>query len=334
MKRPISRKAEERDKTLDVRHSLIRQLGELAAELTGVRLLVVYPTPSGWEQIHGDSRADLQPRFCRLVQSSPEGAKHCRMCHILMTVAACGGGPAEQRCHAGASVMVCPAANSSSESVAIVCSCMFVGAGGWEEARGRGKKLGLDLRELRKAFLALPKLDETQRTRLRAAMRTMSEAVRLIRRNAALEEKLATAGAGVRSHIDLEQWIKKSDWVPPRTEEGAGTPLLIHAVRELIRQRPELPLSVKELSAVARLTPNHFTTLFREHVGMPFTDYLAQQRIACAQRLLRNPTLNVNEIARQVGYEDPGYFARRFRQKIGLSPREWRNRQADSATRE
>lgn len=317
---------EERDKILDIRHPLIRQVGELTAELMGLRLLVVYPTPSGWGQIHGDSRADLQPRFCKLFQASPEGAKHCRMCHILMTVAACSDGFAEQRCHAGASVMVCPAANSSAESVAIVCSCMFVEAGGWEETRARGEKLGLDLRELRKAFLALPKTDETQRNRLRAAMETMAQAVRLVRRSAALEAELASARAGARSGAEIADWIEKTDWAPRAADVG-GRPLLIHVVCELMRQRPDLPLTVKELAAAARLTPNHFTTLFREHIGKPFTDYLAEQRIKRAQRLLRNPTLNVTEIARHVGFDDPGYFTRRFRQKTGLSPSEWRNRQ-------
>lgn len=325
-----ARREPEPDRTMDIRHPLIRQIGELTAELMGFRLLVVYPTSSGWGQIHGDSRADLQPRLCRLFQASPEGAKHCRMCHILMTAAACGGGSTERRCHAGASVMVCPAANSASESVAIVCSCMFVEAGDWKEIRARGEELGLDLRELRKAFCALPKRDETQRKRLQAAMETMAQAVRLVRRSAALETEVAAAKAGIRSHDDLGEWIEKTDWAQ-RTGDAGGRPLLIHVICELTRQRPDLPLTVKELAAAARLTPNHFTTLFREHVGKPFTDYLVEQRIERAQRLLSNPTLSISEIARQVGFDDPGYFSRRFHQKTGLSPREWRNGKAAQA---
>lgn len=325
------------DKPLDLRHPLIRQVGELTAELMGFRLLVVYPTASGWGQVHGDSRADLQPRFCKLFQASPEGARHCRMCHILMSVAACSGGPAEQRCHAGAFVIVCPAANSSSESVAIVCSCMLVDARGWEETRTRGEELGLDLRELRKAFLELPKADESQRQRLRSATETMALAVRLVRRSAALEAELATAHeaprAETRSRAEIREWIEKTGWAP-RSGETGGRPLLIRIVCELIRQRPGLPLTVKELAAAARLTPNHFTTLFRQHTGTPFSEYLVEQRLARAKKLLGNPTLTVREIAHRVGYNDPGYFTRRFRQKTALSPLQWRTRKAEPASTE
>ena len=101
----------------------------------------------------------------------------------------------------------------------------------------------------------------------------------------------------------------------------------MHVVCELVRQRPDLPLSVKELAVAARLTPNHFTTLFREHAGAPFTEFLTEQRITRAKKLLQNPTLSINEVAQLVGYEDPGYFTRLFRKKTKHSPREWRNRQ-------
>jgi len=112
--------------------------------------------------------------------------------------------------------------------------------------------------------------------------------------------------------------------IPPAPPPDA--PLLIRVVCELARQRPGLPLSVKELAAAARVTPNHFTTLFHQHTGRPFTAYLTEQRMARAMVLLGQVTLNISEIARQVGYDDPGYFARRFRQHTQLSPREWRNR--------
>ncbi len=120
-------------------------------------------------------------------------------------------------------------------------------------------------------------------------------------------------------------WAKKSDRVP--NGNGGEKPLLVHVVCELVRQRPDLPLSVKELAVAARLTPNHFTTLFREHAGAPFTEFLTEQRITRAKKLLQNPTLSINEVAQLVGYEDPGYFTRLFRKKTKHSPREWRNRQ-------
>jgi AraC-like DNA-binding protein/ligand-binding sensor protein len=315
---------------LDARHPLIRQVAEMTAEATGMRLLLVYPEASGWGQAHGDTQTQLQPAFCKLVRSTPEGAKHCRMCHILMAAAACNGGPTEQRCHAGASVLVCPASNDADESIAVLSSCIFSSVTASDEVRQRGEKLGIDMASLHQAFMDLPKLSEQQLQVLRCAMQTMTQAVRVVRQNMELSSQIQALQSGGVSPVNLERFLEEPAWAKASRRHPAGRrgskPLLVHVVCELVRQRPDLPLTVKELAAAARLTPNHFTTLFREHAGSPFTEYLTEQRIARAKKLLRNPTLSINEVARMVGYDDPGYFTRRFHQKTKLSPREWRNR--------
>lgn len=317
---------------LDTRHPLIQQLAELTVEATGSRMMIVYPVESGWGQVmfQGKTR-DVAP-FCKLVGSTSEGAKHCRTCHILMSVAACNGGPSEQRCHAGASVLVCPASSSPDESMAVLSSCLFSSHDAWDEVRKRGEKLGLDIKTLEKTFRELPRLTDHQIAMLRSAMRAMGHAVSLIRQNQKLAARISELQAGDTTVVDLGRFLEDTSWAKDSLAHAAGTagnrPLLIHVVCELVRQRPDLPLTVKELAAAARLTPNHFTTLFRAHAGIPFNEYLTEQRITRSKKLLRNPTVSISEIARMVGYDDAGYFARRFQQKTGLSPREWRNRQA------
>ena len=317
---------------LDVRHPLIRQVAEMTAEVTGSRLLIVYPEVSGWGQAQGDTQTRLQPAFCKLIRGSSDGANHCRMCHILMTVAACNGGPTKQLCHAGASVLVCSASGASGESFAVLSSCTFTSAEAWDAVRRRGEKLGVDLALLRKAFLDLPQLNEHQLQLLRSAMQTMSRAIQVVRQNTELSARIRELHSERGSVVDLKRVFEETAWTkasrPRPAGDGGERPLLVHVVRELVRQRPDLPLTVKELAPAARLTPNHFTTLFRQHSGMPFTEYLTEQRITRAKTLLRNPTLSIREIARLVGYDDPGYFARRFHQRLKLSPRQWRNRQA------
>lgn len=322
----------ETEEKLDVRHALIRKVAELTVEATGSRLLIVYPETTGWGQSYGDAQTRLQPAFCKIVQGAAGGLKHCRMCHILMAVAACNGGPVEQQCHAGATVLVCPVTEAADESIAVLSSCFFKSAEAWDDVCQRAEKLGADIALLREAFRNLPKLGERQLELLRSAMQTMSQAIQTVRQNMALSAQLRKLRAGRDSTGELKRFLGETAWAKSARSRpaapGGKQPLLVHVVCELVRQRPDLPLTVKELAAAARLTPNHFTTLFREHVGSPFTEYLTEQRIARAKKLLRNPTLSINEIARLVGFDDPGYFARRFHQKTCLSPRQWRNRQA------
>jgi len=323
-----------RPRALDVnalQHPLIRRLVEMAAAAGGRGLLLVYPTETGWGQTCASGGEGRPPEFCKAIQSTVEGVKHCKMCHILMTVAACGGGPVDQRCHAGSIVMVAPVANDNSEALAILSSCIFADKKGWEEAQARGKKLGLDLTKLHESYLKLPRLGDEQRIAVRRIMEAISSSIELIRRNKELEIRVQEAGQTPRQPaMDLRRFLETTDWARLAKSGGgnrdAQAPLMIRVVCELIRQRPDLPLTVKELAAAARLTPNHFTTSFHHYTGQTFTGYLLDQRIARAKKLLSDLTLNIGEIARLVGYDDAGYFARRFRKATRLSPRTWRNR--------
>jgi AraC-like DNA-binding protein len=261
------------------------------------------------------------------------------MSHILMAVAASSGGPKVQRCHTGASVMVCPVAEPNAEATAILSTCIFASPAAWAEASRRGKTFGLDQGALRKAFQALPHISDSRRRLIETAMKAMSLAVLEINRRIATEARLQSLEQANASRVDLSQLLHKTDWAlagetpaPDATEDGRA-PLLVRVVCELVRQRPEMPLTIKELAAAARVTPNHLTTIFAQRTGQSFTRFLAEQRLLRAKELLGDLTLHVNEIARRVGYDDPGYFARRFRQLTGLSPREWRQRRpgGDSA---
>lgn len=80
-----------------------------------------------------------------------------------------------------------------------------------------------------------------------------------------------------------------------------------------------------EIARAAHMSPNHFSALFHQHMGQSFSTYVAWMRISLAQELLRDFTLSIREVAERAGFDDANYFARRFRQKTGLSPRRWRS---------
>jgi AraC family transcriptional regulator len=62
-------------------------------------------------------------------------------------------------------------------------------------------------------------------------------------------------------------------------------------------------------------------------MGIPPHRYLMSQRIERAKMMLVQSCLPVIEIAAAVGYEDPGHFAKVFRQMVGLAPRKFRVQQ-------
>ena len=60
------------------------------------------------------------------------------------------------------------------------------------------------------------------------------------------------------------------------------------------------------------------------HEGEATMDYMVQERMHAAARLLKETPLPIQEIAHRVGYGDVAYFGRLFRKKFGTTPRDSR----------
>lgn len=71
-------------------------------------------------------------------------------------------------------------------------------------------------------------------------------------------------------------------------------------------------------------SPRYLQNLFREKVGMGFRDYLDRLRINEAQSLLVNTDQSIESISFSVGYESQRSFFRKFKDKTGMTPGEWR----------
>ncbi len=63
---------------------------------------------------------------------------------------------------------------------------------------------------------------------------------------------------------------------------------------------------------------------FEAETGMSVSDKLTEIRLTHAKRLLLSTDMNMYDIARRCGYENEFYFSKRFKQKISVSPREYR----------
>ncbi|MDF2668238.1 MAG: hypothetical protein K0R67_544 [Paenibacillus sp.] len=85
-------------------------------------------------------------------------------------------------------------------------------------------------------------------------------------------------------------------------------------------------LSVERLAFEANVSKRQFSYWFKELTGRSTTEYLSDLRINRAKQLLLTEG-RLLDIARTVGYRDEFYFSRRFKQLVGISPREYaRNR--------
>lgn len=91
------------------------------------------------------------------------------------------------------------------------------------------------------------------------------------------------------------------------------------------------PLTLEDLAHQAKLSVRSFTRLFHQQTGIAPMQYVIQQRMRCACKLLVDASFTICEIGLQVGYEDPCYFSRLFCKEIGLSPRDYRYKHSPQA---
>ena len=91
-------------------------------------------------------------------------------------------------------------------------------------------------------------------------------------------------------------------------------------IKSRIRDLPTLD----QLASSSGLSRNYFSCVFKEVTGMRLQDYLTQIRLDRAKDLLENIDLKIKQISHEVGFSDPNYFCRFFKQKLGQSPTNWR----------
>jgi two-component system response regulator YesN len=75
----------------------------------------------------------------------------------------------------------------------------------------------------------------------------------------------------------------------------------------------------------SRLSPAHFSRIFKKVMSLSYRDYLNCQRITEAKNLLRTSAQSVTEIAVSLGFADPTGFGRIFKKLTGLTPSAFRS---------
>jgi AraC-like DNA-binding protein len=85
-------------------------------------------------------------------------------------------------------------------------------------------------------------------------------------------------------------------------------------------------LNMRLLAQELGVSYSWFRGQFSAHTGLGPHQYLLELRLVRARSLLAETDLPVKEIALRTGFEDEHYFSRLFRQKLNLTPGQWRNR--------
>jgi AraC-like DNA-binding protein len=99
----------------------------------------------------------------------------------------------------------------------------------------------------------------------------------------------------------------------------------IARVVDWVHRHLHQPLSNERAARQAHIAPASFSRYFRREVGKSFTEYVNDLRCSEAGLRLRSSDKPVALIAHECGYETLSHFNRQFKQRMGVTPREFRS---------
>jgi AraC-like DNA-binding protein len=102
----------------------------------------------------------------------------------------------------------------------------------------------------------------------------------------------------------------------------------LRRAKDLADTRYADALDLDALAGAAHLSKFHFSRCFAEAYGETPMRYVTRRRIERAQDLLRSANLTVTEVCMLVGFSSFGSFASRFRELVGETPGQYRDRWA------
>ena len=81
-----------------------------------------------------------------------------------------------------------------------------------------------------------------------------------------------------------------------------------------------------KLSEAFYLSPNYLSRLFRKETGTGLSEYIQNERMQLARRLLLQNKLSINQIAIETGYPSFAHFSKQFKKFFGMTPGEYRKK--------
>jgi AraC-like DNA-binding protein len=97
---------------------------------------------------------------------------------------------------------------------------------------------------------------------------------------------------------------------------------LIKTVRR--RMKADEELTVEAVTKELGYTRQYVSGRFHRMTGRLLSHFLKEKRLEKAARLLKGGNMRVSQIARRCGFDSENYFRQQFRERFGMSPRQFR----------
>ncbi|SFT29201.1 response regulator [Paenibacillus sp. BC26] len=141
----------------------------------------------------------------------------------------------------------------------------------------------------------------------------------------ALDIELRSDANDVRSAVEWLRDYRKRVYVQVAgSSDFTNTTTSILKAVLFIREQASNTLHAEEVADHVHMSRSYFSQCFKKLTGSTFNDYLRQERMRAAERLLCETNQSIAWVAHAVGYNDSKYFSQLFYEQTRLLPSEFR----------
>ncbi len=122
-------------------------------------------------------------------------------------------------------------------------------------------------------------------------------------------------------YLGTLRFVQQYRQVGADNSAGSIVDAAVHYMRENIERR----LTLAEIADYLGYSASHFSMLFKEMTGHSPLSYFNLLKVQEACNLLDQTSMKLNQICYKLGFDDPYYFSRLFKNIMGMSPRAYRH---------
>lgn len=102
-------------------------------------------------------------------------------------------------------------------------------------------------------------------------------------------------------------------------------------VLEYIRKNIEYDIKTDDLTEILYVSKEHLIRLFKATTGKTPLEYITDSKIQQAMLMLEENNCSVSAISEKLSFTNPSYFSKIFRQKLGMTPSEYRKKHLNNS---
>ena len=100
---------------------------------------------------------------------------------------------------------------------------------------------------------------------------------------------------------------------------------IANRIRFEIDDSPSLNINLDDIVEQCFCTKQYAINIFKKNFGVTPYQYIIKKRVQTAKHLLRDTRFSINEIAKNVGFDNNHYFSSFFKKETSMTPSEYRN---------